>query len=653
MPLLVWHHYIATIPVPVNIHLHANRLYWDHYQWYYEVDTGRIAKTECDVVDFHGDKRIEMDQLSAERKLAVTVKSASGQTLVPRRSIDMSGAPTLLSGRYLIDERRGEVLACDLEAEQSKVLRRSIPPIQNSGGTYFSLIPLEGTNRFIRDNSASGQYDLSLYAIEQDEIRFLKTWPGATSVGYDSDRVYSCRLSDRIVEVRSINDGELMEQIPFPDLSGLSQGIVHAAIRRDLLVMLDRDLVHTHVFDMSKKRMLEFPSRDFRVQSGEEDARLLLRSLYLGDADRMLIFDRGEDRVVQTIRTPLRGCEASVHSEGALLITNHAHGVSAVLIDMATGQQRARWSPFAWISWSTLLFCPLMVLWAIAWCWVSAKTHPWAWLDILLIGGVLATLASYRTSDGPIVDRSITYAAYLLVVLSILQCLTWWLVMSGAKVTTSICILLIALGLAQHGWLATIDREDEHNRWMLLVPGFLNLVYVASLAFVGRKLGRRLRGGRSHETPISVLDYMLLTVSMAVFFNSLRQTDVWPHSISINGDLIYFLLVPTLFSLFGLLIGFTVNRTAFRATLAVASVALALLVGYRVYELLTGESVVMTLERMCTPRRYAEDGVRDIELFAPHRTAEAMAIGILGPFLSAIPLRLRGWRDVPTSAEAA
>ncbi len=601
--LMFWYHHIGSIPTSSNMTLRANELLWDHDQWVMDLTTQKIHRREGPITVLYDDRtQVGLDWLEDNKQLAVSVQVDGEKTARQKIVVDMWGLPTLLSGRYLIRVQRAELRAIDLLADDPQIVTVPIAPIQNSGVVVGneSLMPLQGTNRFVRNNFASGTNDLSLYAIEAEEIRLLSTWPGMGDVDYRHGRIYNFDTARQQVDVHAVDDGRFIESIGFPKEAELLGQPRHTSIQQDLLLCYNNQFSRFVVLDLAQKKLLKFPSEHFLPFGSIKSPYLVLQNKLLGKSHELLVYDRRTDEIIQKFKSPPLGSSCSFYDAERVYFHTHEHGLTATLVNLKTGREESRWSPFAWTSRSVYLLFPLMIAWFGLWCWASARANISPWLDVYLLCGLVAWMFSYPVTNSQWL-KPIGFLSCTAGCLVIVQCAVWYLLMATSKLTTRLSICLMSLGLAQSLFVATIGLQDPGHGQLLLMVAGVTSAFLTFLAFVMKRKGWRLHHVSVAARPTSISDFFMITIACAIAINAARMTWSLGGGNEYPSDSIQVLSLPITLGIFGLMIGLMDRRKTIAALTCVAAAALVLIVGYRVFHLHWGLPPIRLVQVWWTP----------------------------------------------------
>ncbi len=184
-----------------------------------DLRSGQISRVSSDLFDMLRNSR---GQRIVLRKQLEIFDDKSGQLLFSGQ-LPME-YPTLIGDHYLIQPGDGHFTFIDLDQAiktgSTKQVTWPVPAIVplNSANPIARMYKIEGTNRFLYHFQDDTNPNVTVFEIDAGQLRTVASWPtvGDSQVTQYNGTVLSASVNSAEVEVRSLNDFQLIKKLPLP-----------------------------------------------------------------------------------------------------------------------------------------------------------------------------------------------------------------------------------------------------------------------------------------------------------------------------------------------------------------------------------------------------------------------------------------------------
>ena len=511
-----------------------------------DLRSGIVSRISSDIMDQPTIVRNSRGQRIVLRKKLEILDDKSGQLL-------WSGKmpfeyPTLIGDHYLIEPGDGHFKIIDLDRviETGCVNVVSWPvsgivPLDTSNiarAPVQNLHKIEGTDRFLYDFQDADNPHVIVFEIDAGQLRSVASWPivGDSQVSQYNGTIMSASPSSAAVEVRSLNDFQLIKKLQLPPglsvWGDFSSGML---ISQNLFSFSEVKTGITRVHRMDDFALipeLDLPvSPSVLMSKDRDDEPYVLLSDNRVRTGRIVVYDTFEKRVVVDRAPPLGMVDYRI-AAGHLVVVNELLGLTVDMIDLKTGQLAKRYQPFAWVAWAVPIILLLALAWLIVWIRLTAAWPGLAVINIIFIAALFVApqLTHVAIFGGAriLFRPAMGYACVVLMALSF--CLSLYVVYGRQRVllrTIPVWLALaVALGISNMQVAETGKRGLEGMSGIvgaamrLLVEfSFVSIALLACMRIMGFGLGQPTRASSDRQVvaTIPLRDMFVFTACIAAF----------------------------------------------------------------------------------------------------------------------------------------
>ncbi len=395
-PLHVWNQQLVRIPdfdyvdiAPGRLTGGTETIFWTHHTpdsdtriEVFDVATAERLGSSRPWMVHEGNRRVTLSEVPAMNGYKVRIEDRQGKE--PPREImaNLYGTPCVVGARFLVWSRRGFYEVLDLDEKQPSIIETMLEGTTDAE----NLKAIPGTDRFYRfaRPPIAGQPRslIELFKIDAGQVVPLANWPTSApqSVGFTEDCILSWTTKGTI-EIHSTVDGSLLKEVAIPTNYAWSMQIVGGLVLAP---------TNKGFFDVLRERVVQWPNSNFMPIEFPDRSTVIYVSEDFYHPCRMGAYDLDAEKVKYELDLPFFPRNSTVDKD-ELLIASCAQGISALVLDVRTGEIKQRCEPYRSISLSAIWFVLCVAVWSVG--WIAIGPFGRAWIDapvaIVVIGLVL------------------------------------------------------------------------------------------------------------------------------------------------------------------------------------------------------------------------------------------------------------------------
>jgi len=217
---------------------------------------------------------------------------------------------------------------------------------------------------------------------------------------------------------------------------------------------------------------------------------------------------------------------AILEDENHLVLADYGNRIA--FYDLDTGKLVRSTDPFLWSDQANLLLLIGFGIWCILWLWISSSTHSHAWLDIVLIHGLILVYVCFRSqcvdSFGGMQGASLGVAYSAIGCPIVLASI--WLGLGPARILQRVSLWIVCLAICMYLLAMSISLND---RLIFVIAVFCTVAFATTAVFlvigtcgvrVGISEDCKLKQSGRH-IHIRLVDIFLITSAIAFLLTTL------------------------------------------------------------------------------------------------------------------------------------
>ena len=256
----------------------------------------------------------------------------------------------LIDGRYVLAESTAHLSAIDLDDIDPKPFSLIIAPTSN--GLGVSTIP------FIRENTTAGNKTIQLFAIDAHAIVLLKEWRMSTTYpdafSQSGDSVFSVNTNNKLVERRSVIDGELIASFSLPAVPrGFKTPVPHWYCMGQIVMMYSTGLDRSYAYDFVSRKKLFSPNDSpvVALNRWPKGDHVYFQHIQFRERNLLTIYNAKTGQIQRETKINAPPDSGFELSDGRLALLSRREGITISVLDPNSGIIQS-FTPMRWVSYA-------------------------------------------------------------------------------------------------------------------------------------------------------------------------------------------------------------------------------------------------------------------------------------------------------------